>query len=51
MILDSFSLTTDDCVVPLVPQKRTTMIFNRGTLLIGVICAVASVGMLALAGL
>ena len=48
MILDSFRLTTDDCVVPLVPCKRTTMIDNLGALLLGIIIgAVASVGMLA----
>lgn len=48
MILDSFRLTPDDCVVPLVPCKRTTMIDNLGALLLGIIIgAVASVGMLA----
>ena len=48
MILDSFRLTPDDCVVPLVPCKRTTMIDNLGSLLLGIIIdAVASVGMLA----
>lgn len=37
MILDSFRLTPDDCVVPLVPCKRTTMIDNLGSLLLGII--------------
>ena len=48
MILDSFRLTPDDCVVPLVPCERTTMLDNLGSLLLGIIIgAVASVGMLA----
>lgn len=48
MILDAFRLTPDDCVVPLVPCKRTTMIDNLGALLLGIIIgAVASIGVLA----
>ena len=48
MILDAFGLMPGDCVGPLGPRQRTTMIENLGSLLLGIIIgAVASVGMLA----